>query len=108
MTTAILEKEVQQRESTWPELRQPPQGGWRVPIVLRKGERIRMPRGFTCCLATSPPATAWPRIMTAVEEFGVRNLYIYAPLKAFLTNTKADPLIIAERNDKLYLIAAWE
>ncbi len=92
---------------TWPELRQRPKDSLRVPLLLRKGQRVKMPRGLTCRLASSPPATAWPRIIGGIEEFGLSNLYIYAPKEAFLTR-KVDPAIIAEKNGKLYLIAAWQ
>lgn len=87
----------------YPELKRPPHG-LKVPLVPRG--KVKMPRGISPQLATSPPATAWPRIMAAIPEFGLNNLYVYAPEEAF--RTKADPAIIAEKDGKYYLIAAWE
>ena len=109
MPTTLLEQSpvsTTTERRTWPELKQPPQNALRVPLMPKKGQRVKMPKGITCCLATSPPATAWPRIIEGIEDFGLNNLYVYAPEKAFLV--RADPAIIAERNGRLYLIAAWE
>jgi hypothetical protein len=76
MPVAILEKEV--HKYAWPELSGPPENSLRVPLMPKKGERIKMPRGLTCRLATNPPATVWPRIMEAISAFGLSNLYVYA------------------------------
>ncbi len=65
-----------------------------------------MPRGISPQLKTSPPATAWPRILEAIEDFGLERLYIYAPEEAFL-KPKVDPAIIAEKNGRYYLVVAW-
>lgn len=115
MPTAVLERKVQTQipcpevkvVRTWPELRKPPKDALRVPLIPRAGQKIRMPRGLTCCLAANPPATAWPRIMDAVQDFGLDSLYVYAPEEAF-QKAKVDPAIIAEKDGKFYLIVAWE
>jgi len=108
MTTAVLERQiVSQQPRTWPELHQAPEKSLRVPLVLRKGQRVKMPRGCSCQLVDNPPATVWPRVMEAIEDFGVNCLYIYAPKEAF-RETKKDPAIIAEKGGRLYLVAVWQ
>ena len=102
----LISKSVDTQRRTWTELRQVPQDALRVPLTPRKGQKVKMPRGLTCRLATSPPAEAWPRIMDAIQDFGLLNLFVYAPEKAFVQ--KADPAIIAEKGGRFYLIAAWE
>jgi hypothetical protein len=74
----------------------------------RREQKIKMPRGLTYHLATTPPKTVWPLIMEAIPVFGLSNLYVYAPKEAFMISQKADPAIIAENNGNLYLIAVWE
>lgn len=105
MTTAVKEKE-QIKTRTWPELRQIPNNALRVPLIIPKGVRIKMPKGCTTQVAVSPPAEAWPRIMEGIEDFGLHRLSIYAPKEAFAV--RADPAIIAEKDGKFYLIVSWE
>jgi hypothetical protein len=109
MTTVILEKTqtIVTQPRIWPELKQPPDGALRAPLVLRKGLKVRMPSGVRPQLTTNPPATAWPRIMEGIEDFGIYRLYIYAPREAFF-QTQRDPAIIAEKGGRYYLIAAWD
>jgi len=84
-----------------------PKNALLVPLFRPKGRKIKMPRGYRSQLAQSPPATAWPRIMQGIEDFGLYHLYICAPREAFLY-AKADPAIVAEKAGRFYLIAAWE
>ena len=108
MTTVVKERTIQETITipSWPELI-PPKNALRVPLFIKKGQIVKMPRGLTCQIAANPPATAWPRIMRGIEDFGLDSLYIYAPREAF-QELKVDPAIIAEKHGKFYLIAAWE
>ena len=107
MATALLEKEqkIARKERTWPELRVLPEG-LRVPLFQAKGQKVKMPGRISSQLVENPPATVWPRIMEGIEDFGLYRLYVYAPKEAF-REYKVDPAVIAEKDGKFYLIAAW-
>lgn len=105
--TLDISKPVDIKHRTWTELRQPPQNSLRVPLLLRKGQKVKMSKRLTPYLATSPPAEAWPRIMDAIQDFGLQSLFVYAPKEAF-EQQRVDPAIIAEKDGRFYLIAAWE
>ena len=105
--TLDISKPADTKRRTWTELRQVPQNALRVPLLLRKGQKVKMPKRLTPYLATSPPAETWPRIMDAIQDFGLHSLFVYAPKEAF-EHQKVDPAVIAEKGGRFYLIAAWE
>ena len=105
--TLDISKPADTKCRTWTELRRPPQNSLRVPLVQRKGQKVKMPKRLTPYHATSPPAEAWPRIMDAIQDFGLHDLFVYAPKEAF-EQQRVDPAVIAEKGGRFYLIAAWE
>jgi len=108
MVTEISEKAQLQTKvgRSWPELKILPEKSFRVPLFQRSWQRIKLRGRVRPQLKENPPSTIWPRVMEAIEDFGLYQLYVYAPKEAF-REYQADPAIIAEKNGRFYLVAVW-
>lgn len=63
MPTVVLERETQTQVKirTWPEIRRPPQNALRVPLMPRRGQRIKMPRGVNLLSCYQPTGDSMAR-----------------------------------------------